>query len=132
MTKRKLTISSFALLAAAAVGVAGVANAGGLKAAVSQTVEGSGGADASDAREQAIVNGARVSLGQAVAAAEANTGLKATEAGVDDEGAGALYEVSVSDGAVEKTVLVDTQTGRVTSVAADAEEAEGAEAGDAD
>lgn len=128
MQKRKWTIAAMAVLAATGAGIAGVANAGGARAIVGERGESGerGEADerGEDARELATLRNARVSLAQAVTAAETRTGLKAMEAGIDDEGRGAVYEVNVADGAAEKTVLVDTQTGKVTSVVADAEEAE--------
>lgn len=123
MQKRKWTIAAMAVLAATGAGIAGVANAGGARAIMGE-LGGEADERGEDARELAALRNARVSLAQAVTAAEAQTGLKAMEAGIDDEGRGALYEVSVADGTAEKTVLVDTQSGKVTSVVADAEEAE--------
>lgn len=125
MQKRKSMIAAMAVLAATGAAIAGVANAGGARAIAGERGE-SGEADerGEDARELATLTNARVSLAQAVTAAEVQTGLKAMEAGIDDEGRGALYEVSVADDTGEKTVLVGTQTGKVTSVVADAEEAE--------
>ncbi len=122
MKQRNRALAALALIAAAGAGVAGVANAGGSQATTAQAGEADDGSE--DARELATLNNARVSLAQAVTAAEAQTGLKAIEAGIDDEGRGALYEISVIDGTGERTVLVDTQSGRVTQVVADAEEAE--------
>lgn len=132
MQKRNWAIAAMAVLAATGTGIAGVANAGGARAIVGEPAgergesgeRGEADERGEDARELATLRNARISLAQAVTAAEAQTGLKAMEAGIDDEGRGALYEVSVVDGSAEKTVLVDTQSGKVTSVVADAEEAE--------
>lgn len=77
-----------------------------------------------DQREAGAMAGARVSLAQAVQAAEARTGLRASEAGIDDESGQPYFEVSVGQGQQEQTVLVDTRTGQVAQVTADAEEGE--------
>ena len=137
MIRRKWTLAALALTVTAAIGAAGVANASAVRAAMEQGREaseageageaGEGNERGEDVRDLATLQNARVSLAQAITAAEAQTGLKAMEAGIDDEGRGALYEVSVTDGSGEKTVLVDTQSGKVTSVVADAEEAEDAD-----
>lgn len=128
MKQRKWTMAALALIVAAGTGAAGIANAGGARAAMEQGREaGEGNERGEDARELTTLKNARISLAQAVTAAEAHTGLKAMEAGIDDEGRGAFYEVSVVDGTGEKTVLVDTQSGKVTSVVADPEEAEDAD-----
>lgn len=119
MKQPKWSLAILTAIAIAGAGAAGVANAGGNREGTEQAGEDDDRAE--DARELATLRGARVSLAQAVTAAEARTGLKAMEAGIDDEGRGALYEVSVADGTGEKTVLVDTQSGKVTSVVADAE-----------
>jgi uncharacterized membrane protein YkoI len=77
-----------------------------------------------DRREASVLANARISLAQAVQAAEARTGMKASEAGIDDESDRPYFEVSVGQGRQEQTVLVDTQTGQVAQVAADADEAD--------
>lgn len=121
MKQPKWTLAALTAIAIVGAGAAGVANAGANRAGTEQAGEDDDRAE--DAREATTLRGARISLAQAVTAAEAQTGLKAMEAGIDDEGRGALFEVSMADGAGEKTVLVDTQSGKVTSVVADAEEA---------
>lgn len=78
-----------------------------------------------NAREAQMLTSARISLGDAVRTAEQQSGLKAAEAGLDDEAATATWEVSVGFGAQEKTVLVDAQSGQVKSVTADDGENEG-------
>ena len=119
LKRQKITIAVLAL-GLAAVGGTGMAFAGadqdGDKAEAQESKD--------DAREAQILAGARISLAQAVQAAEAQTGMKAAEAEIDDEGGQAYFEVSVGQGSQEKSVLVDTQTGKVAKVVADADENE--------
>jgi uncharacterized membrane protein YkoI len=115
-------------LIAAGLAVTGAGGAGLAYAAASEPGEqaegreGPGGED--DQQEARVLAGARISLAQAVQAAEARTGMKASEAGIDDESGQPLFEVTVGQGQQEQTVLVDTQTGQVAQVRADTEEGE--------
>lgn len=111
------------LAALGSLGIAGAAQAGafgGKEAAETEQSEAQ-----ESAREAQMLSGARISLADAARAAEQQTGLKASEAGLDDEAATATWEVSVGSGAQEKTVLVDAQSGQVKSVAADDGDEEG-------
>lgn len=86
---------------------------------------------AEEAHEARMLADARVTAGGAAAAAERQTGLKASEVELDDESATPVWEVSVSGAGREQTVMVDGLSGKVTSVSAD--DGEGAEGGvDAD
>lgn len=108
------------------VGGAGLAYAGAVRMGAAQEVgEGPEGND--EQREAAVLAGARISLAQAVQAAEARTGMKAAEAGIDDESNRPYFEVSVGQGQQEQTVLVDTQTGQVAQVSADTDQGEEAD-----
>lgn len=120
MIKRKTIALAAVALGAAAIGVAGLAYGGtGERSEKSEAQEQN-----DDQQEAQLLTGARISLAQAVQAAEARTGMKASEAGIDDETGQPYFEVSVGQGQQERTVLVDTQTGQVAKIAADAEEGE--------
>lgn len=111
MTRKKLVIglSAAALIATAAVGGAAVA--------------ASAGAPEQDERSEiAAVNGARVSLAQAVAIAERQGSGKAMEASFDDE-SGGNWEVEIASGDRVATYAVDTTSGAVSAVAEEADEA---------
>ncbi|MBA3048760.1 MAG: PepSY domain-containing protein [Alphaproteobacteria bacterium] len=111
MTRKKLffSLSAAALISAAAI--AGVAVAAS---------PGSAGEDERD--EIAAVNGARVSLAQAVAIAERQGSGKAMEASFDDEN-GRSWEVEIASGDRVATYAVDAASGAVSAVAEEADEA---------
>ena len=119
LKQKKITIAALAL---------GLAAVGGTGVAFASADQVGGKAEAresnDDAREAQVLAGARISLAQAVQVAESQTGMKAAEAEIDDEGGQAYFEVSVGQGNQEKSVLVDTQTGKVAKVVADADENE--------
>ena len=117
--KRKITI-----LGAMALGVAGIGGASLAYAGSSAAGERAETQEQDDQQEAKVLAGARISLAQAVQSVETRTGMKASEAGVDDESGKPYFEVSVGHGQQEQTVLIDTQTGQVASIAADAEEGE--------
>lgn len=80
--------------------------------------------------EIAAVNGAHISLSQAVALAERQGSGKAMEASFDDE-TGSRWEIEVATGDHVTAYAVDMQSGAITSMAQDADEAdEGAEDND--
>ena len=110
-----------------AFGIAAL-GAGGAGAAYGALAEPDEAAETRDDRaeqnEARVLASARISLAQAVQTAETRTGLKASEAGIDDEGGGPYFEVSVGHGAQEQTVLVDTQSGQVAGVRADTDQEE--------
>ncbi|OYX58609.1 MAG: hypothetical protein B7Y86_02675 [Brevundimonas subvibrioides] len=111
MTRKKLVVglSAAALVAAAAIGGAAVA--------------ANSGAPKQDERSEiAAVNGARVSLGQAVVIAERQGSGKAMEASFDDE-SGRSWEVEIAAGDHVATYVVDMATGAVTAAAEEADEA---------
>lgn len=110
-------------LAALALGAAGIGGAGLAYEGSTEPAEKAEGQELDNEQQEAqILAGARISLAQAVQAAEARTGMKATEAGIDGESGKPYFEVSVGQGQQERTVLVDTRTGQVAKIAADAEE----------
>ena len=63
--------------------------------------------------EAAIMTNAKITMAQAIAAAEQATGGKAVGTGIEDQDGTVNFEVKVlKDGARQK-VLIDTQTGKV-------------------
>lgn len=119
MMNRK-TIALAAVGLGAGIGGAGLAYAG--SAGAGEKPEASEQGD--EQQEAQLLAGARISLAQAVQAAEARTGMKAHEAGIDEEGGQPYFEVSVGQGQQKQDVLVDTRTGQVAKVVADSEEGE--------
>lgn len=136
---KQLSRSAKMAIAAAAIGVTGIAGMGAAAFAgetPSPRGQMAGKMDmaderADDAREAQMLAQARVSAGDAASAAEQHTGLKAGEVEIDDEAATPMWEVSVGSGANERNVMVDAMSGQVKSVAADDSEAgEGGEGAD--
>lgn len=102
---RKKWISSLAAAAIATGAVGGIAYA-------------MDGHDSS-ANEAAIIANAKISLSQAIAAAEGTTGGKAVDSGIEDQNGTVHFEVTVlKDGARQK-LLVDTVSGEVVKTMAD-------------
>ncbi|HQR88373.1 MAG: hypothetical protein B7Y81_02330 [Caulobacter sp. 32-67-35] len=107
-TKLVLGLSVAALISAAAIGgVAVAANARSEKG---------------ERDEIAAVNGARVSLAQAVAIAERQGSGKAMEVSFDDE-SGRNWEVEIVSGDRVATYAVDAASGDVSAVAEEVDEA---------
>ena len=84
----------------------------------------------SEAAELAAIEGAKISLADAIAAAEKEFGGKAVEAGIEDENGALAYEIELLGPNGEQKVAVDTQTGKATEMAADAEEGDDDEGGE--
>lgn len=80
-------------------------------------------------QEAAAVQNAQISLAQAIAAAEQQTGGKAIDTGIENHDGKILgYDVKVAKGNTVQQVLVDMATGKVLKVAAaDTEHEEGGE-----
>jgi uncharacterized membrane protein YkoI len=100
-----------------------------LAGTVAGCTHASAGEDPNDAT---LLQQSKISLAEAISAAEQNTGAKATEARIDDvKGAPTFKIMVVKDQAAQK-VLVDAQTGQVLKVEAAKEgsEGEGDEEGD--
>lgn len=74
------------------------------------------GAGKDDAAEYAKLGGAKLSLADAVAAAEKQFGGKAVNASLDNEQASAAFEVELMTDTGSQTVAVDGQTGEVKHV----------------
>jgi uncharacterized membrane protein YkoI len=102
--KRKILIPALIM--------AGVATAGGLAYAQQSVPK----------QNDAIVDlaKARISLAQAIAAAEQQVGGKATHAELEDENGRLVYGVEVTDGTHTTDVKVDATDGRVISAQPDA------------
>lgn len=98
-----------ALIATSPVGLAATTIAQPAMAA-----EQSAGKD--DASEYAKLGGAKLSLADAVAAAEKQFGGKAVNAALDNEQASAAFEVELMTDTGSQTVAVDGQTGEVKHV----------------
>lgn len=104
------------LVPLAATALIGVVAAGG------GAFAGGSGKDA--ARDAALVAKAKVSLSQAITAAEQSTGGKAFDAEVDSENGKLRYSVKVADAQGVKSVLVDPETAQVTAEPADDDDAD--------
>jgi uncharacterized membrane protein YkoI len=86
-----------------------------------------GGAN-EEAQEFAALINAKTTLGQAIAAAEQQTGGKAIDAGLENENGTMAFAVEVAKDNTVQKVLVDLQTGKVLKVvAADNEQGENGE-----
>ncbi|TCL69434.1 PepSY domain-containing protein [Rhizobium sp. BK251] len=70
-----------------------------------------------DAAEYSKLEGAKLGLADAVAAAEKQSGGKAVNAALDNEQANATFEVEIMTSNGSHSVAVDAQTGTVTPVA---------------
>ncbi|MDQ0318452.1 putative membrane protein YkoI [Pararhizobium capsulatum DSM 1112] len=70
-----------------------------------------------DASEFAKLNAAKISLSEAVAAAEKANGGKAVNAALDNEQADAVFEVELMTADGSKSVSVDAMTGKVSQIA---------------
>ncbi|WP_031436739.1 PepSY domain-containing protein [Methylobacter tundripaludum] len=80
-----------------------------------------------DAKELQLFSQAKISLSEAIKAAEQKTGGKAMEADIDDESSTVQFEIeTVKDGKIHK-VMVDGKTGNVLKVSLDDESNEGIE-----
>jgi len=80
-----------------------------------------------DVKELQLFSQAKISLQDAIKAAEQKTGGKAMEAEIDDESVTVQFEVEiVKDGKVHE-VIVDGKTGKVLKVSLEDESKEGAE-----
>jgi uncharacterized membrane protein YkoI len=64
-------------------------------------------------RESAIIADAKITMAQAIAAAENQVGGKAVETGIEDENGTVAFEVEVLKDGQRHTVLVDPQSGEV-------------------
>jgi len=80
-----------------------------------------------EAKEQQLYSQAKISLSEAIKAAEQKIGGKAVEAEFDDESDTVQFEVEVlKDGKIHK-VMVDGETGHILRVSLDDESNEGLE-----
>jgi len=80
-----------------------------------------------EAKELQLFSQAKISLSEAIKAAEQKTGGKALEAELDDEAKTVQFEIEiVKDGMIHK-VMVDGKTGHVLNAALDDESNEGTE-----
>ena len=71
-----------------------------------------------EGKDAALLANAKVSLSQAISAAEQSAGGRAIGAGVDNENGKVSISVDVAKGQGVQTVLVDPQTGQVTGTKA--------------
>jgi uncharacterized membrane protein YkoI len=79
-------------------------------------------AQARSDRESAIIADAKITMAQAIAAAENQVGGKAVETGIEDENGTAAFEVEVLKDGQRHTVLVDPQSGEVVKTTMSDEE----------
>jgi uncharacterized membrane protein YkoI len=102
------------LLSAALVGVLAVGAAGAALASMAKGADND--KEAPEMSDAAALAKARVSLTQAIAAAEQKTGGRAVEAALEGEDDGLVFEVAVLNGSAEQEVIVDALSGAVKSV----------------
>lgn len=81
--------------------------------------------DQADRSDAAIMQAAKISLAQAVATAERQTGGRAFDAGVDNERGRARISVEVATGTGVRTLLIDPATGAIAANRAGGEDQEG-------
>jgi uncharacterized membrane protein YkoI len=70
-----------------------------------------------NASEMAALSNAKISLSQAISAAEQKAGGRAIDAGVNNENGVITYGVEIAKGNTVQMVLVDPATGEVTKIA---------------
>jgi len=80
-----------------------------------------------DAKELQLFSQAKISLTEAIKAAEQKTGGKAMEAEIDDESGAVQFEIEVTKDDKIHKVMVDGKTGNVLKVSLDDESDEGSE-----
>jgi uncharacterized membrane protein YkoI len=80
-----------------------------------------------DAKELQLFSQAKISLTEAIKAAEQKTGGKAMEAEIDDESGAVQFEIEVAKDDKIHKVMVDGKTGNVLKVSLDDESDEGSE-----
>ena len=68
--------------------------------------------------EASIVANAKVTMAQAIAAAEQQVGGTAVGTGIEDQDGNVFFEVDVLKDSAKHKVLIDTQTGKVVKVVA--------------
>jgi len=108
-TYTTLKAAMAALIATGAIGIAATA-----VTLPAMAAEQSPGKD--DAAEYAKLNSGKLSLADAVAAAEKQFGGKAVNASLDNEQANAAFEVELMTESGSQTVAVDGQTGEIKHV----------------
>lgn len=119
MTKSRLVPAALAsLIAVGALGAIFTQTANAQAAKTEQT----------DSSEFPMIDGAKVSLAEAIAIAEKEFGGKAADAGIDDEKGSLTYEVELLTATCEQKVSVDAATGKAAAMAEepDAEDEDGA------
>ncbi len=83
--------------------------------------------------EVAVMANAKITMAQAIATAEQQTGGRAVGTGIEDQDGTVYFEVQVLNGGTRHKVLIDPQTGKVVkTVKADNERAENGHEGDDD
>ena len=80
--------------------------------------------------EARILSTAKVTLNQAVTAAEQATGGKAADTGIEDQNGVVHFEVTILKDNARHKVLVDTQTGQVVKIVASKDGVDDGEAND--
>ena len=82
--------------------------------------------------EAANIANAKITMAQAIAAAENQVGGKAVETGIEDENGTLAFEVEVLKDGQRHTVLVDPQSGEVVKTLSDNEDNESGSQSDDD
>jgi hypothetical protein len=104
------------LVMAGTIGASGLGLAGAAHAQVKET----------PTDEAAVMTNAKITLSQAISAAEQSAGGKSVGSGIEDQDGNVFFEVEVLKDGSRQKVLVDTQSGKVVkTAAADDEQQEG-------
>jgi uncharacterized membrane protein YkoI len=74
--------------------------------------------------EAAVIANAKVSMAQAIATAEQQTGGKAVDTGIEEQNGAMYLEVQVLKDGQKHSVLIDPQSGQVVKIALDNEQDE--------
>lgn len=85
--------------------------------------------ESGDRNEAAALAQAKISLSQAIAAAEQHAGGKASRAEIEDENGKLVYGVEIVGGGKSTDVKVDIATGQILSAQIDSADREGREHG---
>ncbi len=81
-------------------------------------IAGAAAAEENASDEAQIMSSAKISIAEAIAAAEKETGGKAVETDVRNRDGSAHFEITIQKGVERQEVLVDGQTGHVVKTVA--------------
>jgi uncharacterized membrane protein YkoI len=90
----------------------------GSTAGVAYAANNKRGGENESTQERAALASAKISLAQAIATAEKESGGKAVDAGLENENGAMAFAIEVAKDNVVQKVLIDLQTGKVLKVVA--------------